>query len=104
MVAVGYDGGDLPLADLVHVRGRHIQRADDRIEGIIHPPQQFTVDPAGTVGIGPLLQVAGCSGRDDYSDFFHQNAYLTNAVVEVYLDLVEIAVIRVGYFGRDIPF
>ena len=93
--------GNGAARDLVHIIGRHIQRADDRIQSVVDAFHDLAVVAAvfGSVGAGGQFAFHGRFGQ--HRGVGHQGIDIVDAVVEVVLDGVEIAVVGIGDLGRD---
>ena len=102
VVGVGDLRRDVALGDAVDVVGGHVQRADDRVEGVVdalHDLAEVAL-VLGGVGAGGELAVHG--GLGQHAGVGDQRVDGVDAAVEVVLDLVEVAVVGVGDLGRDV--
>ena len=94
-------GGMSPLRDPVHVLGRDVHRADEGVERLVHAVDDLAEVAAvlARIGAGGELAVLGAliSGSRR-----HQPVHHVDAVVQVVLDLVEVAVVVVGDLRRDV--
>ena len=58
LVGVGDPGRDIALRDAIHVFGRHVQRPDDRVEGLVHAFDDLAVIALVPGGVGAGGQLA----------------------------------------------
>ena len=102
VIGVGDPGGDIPLGDPVHVLGRHIQRADDRIETVVDTNDDRLVLALMFPGVGPDGQLAFDCRLSEHLGIEYQRIDVVDGIVQVELDLVEIAVVGIGDLGGDV--
>ena len=103
VVGIGDFGRDIALADPVDILGRDIDRADERIAEIVDPADQFAPAACELARIGPrVASLPSTAASDQFIRFGQQAAHGIDAVVQVVLDFVEIAVVGVGDLRRDV--
>ena len=103
LVNIGYSWRDIALTDPVHVFGRHVQRSDHGIQGIVHPFHDLAIvslvlrciraggEPAFHCR---LLQIVGVG---------YKGVHGIDTGVEVILDFVEVTFVLVGDFRWHVP-
>ena len=103
VVGVGDDRWHVSLGDPLHVLGRHIQGADDGVQGLVKPSHDLSEISLVSGGVGPDGQFSLHRGMDQGAGVGNEGVDIINAVVEVDLDLVEVTVVLGGDLLRDIP-
>ncbi|GAM11841.1 hypothetical protein OR1_04159 [Geobacter sp. OR-1] len=101
---IGDLGRDIALGDPVDILGRDVQRPDDRIEGLVYPLDDLTEVTLMFGGIGSGVELAGNGGGGEHVGVGNQGVDGVDGLVEVVLDLVEVAVVGVGDPRRDVAF
>ena len=101
-VIVGDLGRNNTLADFVHIVCGDHQRIDDVGDDVINPDYQLFPSAYKQLGVGTFIQFSISRCDDDLTGFIQQVVHNVNAVVQVVLDFIEIAVVVVRNSGRNI--
>ena len=95
--------GNLPLADPVHVLGRHVQRADHRVQSRVDPFDDLAEIPLVPGGIGPVIKLPIDGGLREGLRVRDEKADSVDTAVQVVLDLVEVPTVLIGDLGGNLP-
>ncbi len=101
-ILVGDLPGNVPFADPVDIAGRHVQRADDRIQrGVdsLHDRPEVALMPRR---IRPRGQLPFHRGRRQHPGIRHQRVDRVDAEIQVVFDLIEVALVVVRDSRRDV--
>ena len=96
VVVVGDLRGHVALGDAVDVFGRHVDRGHEGIDQLVHAADQRAPAAAKLLGVSARLQLTVLGGLDQGVRLPQQAVHHVDALVEVVLDLVEVAVVVVG--------
>ncbi len=104
VVRIGDLLGDVALRDSIYVLGRHVQRTDDRIQCSIHTFDDGAEVALVLAGIGTSSQSARHSRFRQHVRIGDQRLDRVNALIEIVLDGVEVAVIGIGDLLWNVAF
>ena len=102
VVGVGDLGGNVAPADAIHVIGGHIQRADDRVQRVVYALHDLAIVALVLAGVGAGGQFAVHRRFYQHAGIGNQRVDRVDAGVQVVLDGVEVAVVRVGDLGGNV--
>ena len=80
------------------------QRFDDIRYDIVDSQDQLFPVTDEEVGIGPFIQLAVGRSREDSPGFAQEVSHDIDAIVQINLGFIEVAVVDSGDLGGDIPF
>ncbi len=102
IVVIGDFRWNIALADLVHVIGRDIERPDHGIQGGIHALDDLAEVAAMPAGVGAGGQLALDRRSGQHIGVGNQGVHRFDALVQVVLDGVEVAIVVIGDFRRNV--
>ena len=92
----------ISLGDPVHILRRHVQGADDRVKGLVEADHDLPKIPLMPVRVGPGGQLPFHGAHGQPVGVVDEEGDVVDAVVQIKLDLVEVAVVAVAYLLRHL--